>query len=95
MSLCCARLTCGLKYLFVEKNEEKGSGQALIDLLHLQRDSTASRPNHKKRKKFYIRQGRLRRKSVVNESAYIALAPALSHGYVILSITTIYVCSSE
>lgn len=51
MSLCCARLTCGLKYLFVEKNEEKGSGQALIDLLHLQRDSTASRPNHKKRKK--------------------------------------------
>lgn len=47
MSLCCARSTCGLKYLLVEK----GSGQVLIDVLHLQRDSTASRPNLKKKKK--------------------------------------------
>lgn len=50
MSSCCARSTCGLKYLLVEK----GSGQVLIDLLHLQRDSTASRPNLKKKKKGFI-----------------------------------------
>lgn len=48
-----------------------------------------------KKKRFYIRQGRFRREWAVNESVYIALTPALSHGYVILSITTCYTCSSE